>query len=180
MDLPLTSEKAASLVSGERVLLSGVVYTARDAAHKRLAALLDAGETLPFPLENACLYYTGPTPPLPGRVIGSAGPTTSYRMDAYTPRLLELGLRGMIGKGERSEGVVSAMKETGAVYFGAMGGAGALLSSCIIAAELIAFPDLGTEAIRQLTIKDFPVIVIIDSRGNNLYQTGRAAYLRSL
>ena len=177
--LPLTREKAAGIEAGETVILSGVLYTARDAAHKRLAELLDRGEALPFPIEDACLYYTGPSPAAPGRIIGSAGPTTSYRMDPYTPRLLGLGLRGMIGKGKRSAELVEAMKQAGAVYLGAPGGAGALLAERILGCEIIAFEDLGAEAVRRLVVEDFPVTAIIDSRGNNLYETGPAAYLRS-
>ncbi|MDR3304395.1 MAG: Fe-S-containing hydro-lyase [Treponema sp.] len=173
----MTREKAARLKVGDRVYLSGVMYTARDAAHKRLVELLDAGAALPFPPEDATVYYVGPTPVAPGSVIGSAGPTTSSRMDAYTPRLLRLGLRAMVGKGTRSDAVVAAMRQAGAVYLGAIGGAGALLAACIKAAETIAFDDLGTEAIRRLVVEDFPVVVVIDSRGDNLYETGRAAYL---
>ncbi|MDR1240001.1 MAG: Fe-S-containing hydro-lyase [Treponema sp.] len=176
--LPLTREKAAALSAGDRVLISGVIYTARDVAHKRLLELLDNGEPLPFPIGDAVIYYSGPSPAPPGQVIGSAGPTTSYRMDAYTPRLLELGLRGMIGKGKRSAEVVEAMRKAGAIYFGALGGAGALLSRRIRAAEIIAFPGLGTEAIRRLAVEDFPAVVVIDSRGGNLYETGPAEYLR--
>jgi fumarate hydratase subunit beta len=176
--LPLTGEKAAVLSAGDRVYINGVIYTARDAAHQRMMELLDAGKALPFPIEDAVIYYVGPTPAAPGQTIGSAGPTTSYRMDAYTPRLLALGLRGMIGKGKRSEEVVAAIQKAGAVYFGALGGAGALLSRRIKKAEVIAFPGLGTEAIRRLTVEDFPVTVVIDSRGSNLYETGRQAYLR--
>jgi fumarate hydratase subunit beta len=178
--LPLAREKAADLVAGDTVLLSGVLYTARDAAHKRFVEILDRGEALPFPIEEACLYYLGPSPAAPGQIIGSAGPTTSYRMDPYTPRLLSLGLRGMIGKGIRSAEVIGAMKKTGAVYFGAIGGAGALLAQRIRLSEIIAFEDLGAEATRRLVVEDFPVTVIIDSRGNNLYETGPAAYLRSV
>ncbi|MDR3248539.1 MAG: Fe-S-containing hydro-lyase, partial [Treponema sp.] len=165
IELPLTREKAAPLNMGDTVILSGIIYTARDAAHKRLDALLNENKPLPFPLEDACIYYAGPTPASPGRAIGSVGPTTSYRMDAWAPRLLMLGLRGMIGKGERSDEVIRAIKWAGAVYLGAIGGAGALLSECVISAEPIAFEDLGTEAIRRLTIKDFPTTVVIDSRG---------------
>ncbi|MDR3161931.1 MAG: Fe-S-containing hydro-lyase, partial [Spirochaetaceae bacterium] len=179
ISLPLTKEKAASLAAGDQVYLSGTVYTARDAAHKRLIELLDAGQPLPFPLEDAVIYYVGPTPAAPGQIIGSAGPTTSYRMDAYAPRLLDLGVRGMIGKGKRSAEVVEAIQRAGAVYFGAIGGAGALLSECIKAAEIIAFPDLGTEAVRRLRVEDFPVVVVIDRHGNNLYQRGRETYLTS-
>jgi fumarate hydratase subunit beta len=180
VELPLTREKAAPLKAGDRVYLSGIIYTARDAAHQRLIALLDRGEPLPFPLEDSLIYYVGPTPAAPGTLIGSAGPTTSYRMDAYAPRLLGLGLRGMIGKGKRSREVVEAMQKAGAVYFGAIGGAGALLAECITGAEVIAFEDLGTEAIRRLRVKDFPVVVVIDSGGNNLYEQGRRSYLESL
>jgi fumarate hydratase subunit beta len=180
VELPLTREKAAPLNTGDTVLLSGIVYTARDAAHKRLDTLLNEDKPLPFPLQDACIYYAGPTPAAPGRVIGSAGPTTSYRMDAWAPRLLMLGLRGMIGKGERSDEVIRAITWAGALYLGAIGGAGALLSECITASEVIAFEDLGTEAIRRLTVKDFPATVIIDSRGENLYRDGRHAYLLSL
>jgi fumarate hydratase subunit beta len=178
--LPLAREKAADIAAGDRVVLSGVLYTARDAAHKRLVEILDRGGVLPFPIEDACLYYVGPSPAAPGQITGAAGPTTSYRMDPYTPRLLSLGLRGMIGKGKRSAEVIEAMKEAGAVYFGAIGGAGALLAQRIRASELIAFEDLGTEAVRRLVVEDFPVTAIIDSRGNNLYETGPAAYLRSV
>jgi fumarate hydratase subunit beta len=176
--LPLTREKAAVLSAGDQVYVSGVIYTARDAAHKRLLKLLDAGKPLPFPMEDAVIYYAGPTPAAPGQVIGSVGPTTSYRMDAYAPRLLELGLRGMIGKGKRSAEVIAAMRKAGAVYFGALGGAGALLSMRIQKAETIAFEDLGTEAIRRLSVADCPAVVVIDSRSNNLYETGREEYLR--
>ncbi|GHT53424.1 fumarate hydratase [Spirochaetia bacterium] len=179
IDLPLTREKNAPLLPGDTVYLSGIVYTARDAAHKKLDELLDAKKPLPFRLEDSCVYYVGPTPAAPGQVIGSAGPTTSYRMDAWAPRLLMLGLRGMIGKGQRSDEVIRAMRWAGAVYFGAIGGAGALLAECIKSAEVIAFPELGAEAIRKLTIKEFPVTVVIDSRGENLYKTGRHAYLIS-
>jgi fumarate hydratase subunit beta len=177
--LPLSSEEAGTLAAGDNILLSGILYTARDAAHKQLINLLDKGEPLPFSVEDACIYYTGPTPAKPGRVTGSAGPTTSYRMDAYTPRLLELGLRCMIGKGERSETVVNAMKKAGAVYVGALGGAGALLASRIKSSEVVAFPDLGTEAVRRLEVENFPAIVVIDAQGNNLYKLGPERYLRT-
>ncbi|MDR2534659.1 MAG: Fe-S-containing hydro-lyase [Treponema sp.] len=175
--LPLTREKASAIAAGDTVYLNGVLYTARDAAHKRLVELLDAGKALPFPVEDAVLYYVGPTPAAPGQIIGSAGPTTSYRMDAYTPKLLNAGLRGMIGKGKRSAEVVRAMKQAGAIYLGAIGGAGALLSDCIKAAEIIAFEDLGTEAVRRLTVTNFPTVAIIDRNGANLYVTGREDYL---
>jgi fumarate hydratase subunit beta len=175
--LPLTREKAAVLHAGEMVTLNGIIYTARDAAHKRLDALLDEGKPLPFPLEDAVIYYVGPTPAAPGQIIGSAGPTTSYRMDAYAPRLLSLGLRGMIGKGRRSQEVIKAMGKAGAIYFGAIGGAGALLAESIKESEIIAFADLGPEAIRRLRVENFPVVVIIDSEGGNLYERGRREYL---
>jgi fumarate hydratase subunit beta len=180
LELPLTREKAATLTAGDTVYLNGILYTARDAAHKRLMGLLDRGEPLPFPIEDSVIYYVGPTPAAPGQVTGSAGPTTSYRMDAYAPRLMSLGQRGMIGKGKRSAEVMAGIQQAGAIYFGAIGGAGALLADCIKAAEIIAFEDLGPEAIRRLTVENFPVAVIIDSRGNNLYQLGREAYLHSL
>lgn len=174
---PLTHEKVRTLRSGDSVLLSGVIYTARDAAHKRLCELVAQGKELPMDIKDSTIYFVGPTPAAPGQVIGSAGPTTSYRMDAYSPILIEKGQTGMIGKGKRSPEVISAMKKHGAVYFGAIGGCGALLSKCIKKAEVIAYEDLGAEAIRRLEVKDFPVVVIIDSQGNNLYETGKAAYL---
>jgi fumarate hydratase subunit beta len=179
LTLPLSREAAQELRAGDTAYLSGVLYTARDAAHKRFFELLDAGKPLPFPPEGACIYYMGPSPAAPGQVSGSAGPTTSYRMDAFTPRLLGLGIRGMIGKGERSTEVVQAMKEAGAVYFGAIGGAGALLADRIKEAVEIAFSDLGAEAVRRLVVEEFPVMVVIDSLGNNLYRSGREAYLKS-
>ena len=179
IQMPLTREQARTLKAGDSCLISGVIYTARDAAHKRLCALAAEGKELPWPIENATIYYVGPTPERPGEAIGSAGPTTSYRMDAYSPTLIALGETGMIGKGKRGPEVVDAMKEHGAVYFGAIGGCGALLSQCIKKAEVIAYEDLGAEAIRRLEVEDFPVVVIIDSQGNNLYETGRAAYLKS-
>jgi len=178
--LPLTKEKASQLRSGDSCLLSGVIYTARDAAHKRLCALAAEGKALPFPVENATIYYVGPTPAKPGQAIGSAGPTTSYRMDAYSPTLIALGQTGMIGKGKRGPEVVAAMQEHGAVYFGAIGGCGALLSRCIRSARVVAYEDLGAEAIRELVVEDFPVTVIIDSLGNNLYETGKRNYLSTL
>ena len=174
---PLDGETARALRAGESVLLSGTVYTARDAAHKRLCALAAEGRPLPFPVEGSVIYYVGPTPAPPGRVIGSAGPTTSYRMDAYAPTLLRLGSLGMIGKGRRGPEVVEAMRETGAVYFGAIGGAGALLARCVKASELVCYEDLGAEAVRRLEVEDLPLTVVIDSLGNNLYETGRADYL---
>ena len=177
---PLTREEARTLRAGESCLLSGVIYTARDAAHKRLCERLDRGEELPMDIRDAVIYLVGPTPAKPGQAIGSAGPTTSYRMDAYSPKLIRAGLTGMIGKGKRGDEVVAAMKECGAVYFGAIGGCGALLSRCIRKAEVIAYDDLGAEAVRRLEVEDFPVVVVIDSEGNNLYQTGREAYLESV
>ena len=174
---PLTHEMARTLKAGDSCLISGTIYTARDAAHKRLCELVAEGEKLPLDIENAIIYFVGPTPAKPGQAIGSAGPTTSYRMDAYSPTLIGIGQTGMIGKGKRSPEVIEAMKQHGAVYFGAIGGCGALLSKCIKKAEVIAYDDLGAEAIRRLEVEDFPVVVIIDSEGNNLYQTGRDEYL---
>ena len=176
---PLTRQQARQLKSGDSVLLTGVIYTARDAAHKRLCELVAQGKELPLDVKDSIIYFVGPTPAKPGQAIGSAGPTTSYRMDAYSPTMIEQGQTGMIGKGKRSPEVIAAMKEHGAVYFGAIGGCGALLSKCIKKAEVIAYDDLGAEAIRRLEVEDFPVIVIIDSEGNNLYETGRAAYLET-
>ena len=176
---PLTQEAARQLRAGDSCLISGVIYTARDAAHKRLCELVAEGKELPLDVKDSIIYFVGPTPAKPGQAIGSAGPTTSYRMDAYSPTLIKLGLTGMIGKGKRGEAVVAAMQENGAVYFGAIGGCGALLSKCIKKAEVIAYEDLGAEAIRRLEVEDFPVTVIIDSLGNNLYETGRDAYLSS-
>jgi len=160
------------------VLLSGVVYTARDAAHLRLIELTEKGAELPFPIENAIIYYVGPTPEKPGHVIGSAGPTSSYRMDVFAPALIAQGLTGMIGKGLRIPEVVAAMKGYGAVYFGAIGGAGALLARCVESCEVVAYEDLGAEAIRRLTVRDMPLTVVIDSEGNNLYNQGRTNYLQ--
>ena len=167
---PLTKETAKTLKAGDIVSLTGVVYVARDAAHKRMIETLAKGKNLPFDLADAVIYYLGPSPAREGRVIGSAGPTTAGRMDKYTPTLLTKGLRGMIGKGRRSDAVVEAMKENGAVYFAAVGGAGALLSKHITKSEVLAYEDLGTEAIRRLYVEDFPVIVVIDSEGNDLYK----------
>ena len=179
LNTPLTREAARELKAGDSCLISGVIYTARDAAHKRLCELVAAGKELPFEVKDSIIYFVGPTPAKPGQAIGSAGPTTSYRMDAYSPMLIEQGLTGMIGKGKRGAEVVDAMKQHGAVYFGAIGGCGALLSKCIKKAEVVAYEDLGAEAIRRLEVEDFPAIVIIDSEGNNLYETGRANYLAS-
>ena len=174
---PLTREAARQLKAGDSCLISGVIYTARDAAHKRLCELVAQGKELPMDMQDAIIYFVGPTPAKEGQAIGSAGPTTSYRMDAYSPTLIAQGQTGMIGKGKRGPEVVAAMKEHGAVYFGAIGGCGALLSKCIKKAEVVAYEDLGAEAIRRLEVEDFPAIVIIDSEGNNLYETGRANYL---
>ena len=180
IETPFTQEAARSLRAGDEVLLSGTIYTARDAAHARLIECLDRGEALPIPIEDAILYYVGPTPARPGQVIGSAGPTSSYRMDVYTPRLLEQGLRGMLGKGARSPAVVEAMGEYGAVYFGAVGGAAALLARCIVASEIVCYEDLGAEAIRRLMVRDFPATVVIDTVGGSLFETGPRAYLESV
>ena len=177
---PLSREQARNLKAGDSCLISGVIYTARDAAHKRLCELAEQGKELPIDVKDATIYYVGPTPARPGQAIGSAGPTTSYRMDAYSPLMISLGETGMIGKGKRGPEVVAAMKEHGAVYFGAIGGCGALLGQCVRKAEIVAYEDLGAEAIRRLEVENFPVIVVIDSQGNNLYETGRKAYLESL
>ncbi len=174
---PFAKEDALKLKAGDTVLISGTIYTARDAAHARLVQLLDKGEKLPIDIKDAFIYYVGPTPAKPGQVIGSAGPTTSYRMDAYAPRLLDLGLRGMIGKGKRSPEVITSMKKNGGVYFGAIGGAAALIAKAITAAEVVCYEDLGSEAIRRLSVKDFPATVIIDTEGNNLYEIGVEKYL---
>lgn len=177
IQLPLTRELAKTLRAGDEVLLSGTIYTSRDAGHKRMCEALARGESLPFDPENATIYYVGPTPAKPGQVIGSAGPTTSGRMDAYAPTLMAVGARGMIGKGARLPEVIEAMKTYDGVYFGAVGGAGALLAKSITASELIAYEDLGAEALRKLTVVDMPLVVIIDSQGNNLYEQGRKDYL---
>jgi fumarate hydratase subunit beta len=166
---PLTDADIEKLTSGDVVTITGTIYTGRDAAHKRLVDALDKGEKLPFDLKGALIYYVGPSPAPPGRPIGSAGPTTSYRMDTYAPRLHSLGLKGTIGKGKRSDAVKEAMQKYKAAYFGATGGAGALLSQCITAAKVIAYDDLGPEAIRELTVKDFPLLVINDCHGGELY-----------
>ncbi len=171
INLPLTDTDARSLRAGDYVYLTGVLYTARDAAHKRMYEALDAGQELPVDLNGQVVYYLGPTPARPGHVIGSAGPTTSSRMDKYAPRLLDLGLKGMVGKGKRTQEVIDAVVRNGAVYFAAVGGAGALLSKCIKEAEVVAYDDLGTEAIRRLRVENLPVIVVIDSEGTNLYAT---------
>ena len=178
MKAPLTPEDVDRLRAGDKVSLSGFIYTARDAAHKRLVELIKEGKPLPMPLEGQVIYYVGPSPTPPGPAIGSAGPTTSFRMDPYAPILIERGLRGMIGKGERAAGVVEAMKRFGAVYFVATGGAAALLSKRITAAEIVAYPELGAEAISKLTIVDFPVIVAQDRHGGNIYKEGQKRYAR--
>lgn len=176
--VPLTDEAAASLRAGDYVYLTGTIYTARDAAHKRMYEALERQEELPFRLRGNVIYYMGPSPAREGRPIGSAGPTTSGRMDKYTPALLELGLKGMIGKGKRSPEVTEAIVRNGAVYFAAVGGAGALLSKAVVSSEVIAYDDLGTEAVRKLEVRDFPVIVVIDSQGSNLYETAIKEYSR--
>jgi len=177
---PLDQETARNLQAGERVLISGIIYTARDAAHKRLQEMLQNGQQLPFELVGQIIYYAGPCPAKPGQVIGSIGPTTSGRMDIYTPALLERGLAGMIGKGLRSQAVIDSIIDNGAVYFAAIGGAGALLAEAVKGAEEVAFADLGAEAIYRLTVEDFPAIVVIDSHGGNLYVSGRQAYAKTL
>lgn len=177
--LPLTEETARSLHAGDSVYLTGEIYTSRDAGHKRMCEALARGEELPFDPKDATIYYVGPTPAKPGQVIGSAGPTTSGRMDAYAPAMMAVGARGMIGKGARLPEVVDAMKKYGGVYFGAIGGAGALLAKCIKKAELVAYEDLQSEALRRLYVEDMPLVVIIDSEGRNLYEEGRAAYLKN-
>lgn len=176
LKVPFTADEAAALRAGDMVYLTGVVYTARDAAHKRMNDALDRGEQLPVDLSGNVVYYLGPTPARPGRVIGSAGPTTASRMDKYAPRLLDLGLRGMIGKGKRTQQVADAIVRNKAVYFAAVGGAGALLSKCIKKADVVAYDDLGTEAIRRLEVENLPVIVVIDSAGDNLYLTAPEKY----
>ncbi|SDB52589.1 fumarate hydratase subunit beta [Pseudobutyrivibrio sp. YE44] len=168
---PITKEITATLHSGDYVFITGEIYVARDAAHKRMNEALDKGEELPIPIENSTIYYMGPSPAREGRPIGSAGPTTASRMDKYAPRLLDLGLKAMIGKGKRSPEVIDAIMRNKGVYFAAVGGAGALLSKCIKSSEVICYDDLGAEAIRKLYVEDFPVIVVIDSDGNNLYET---------
>jgi len=174
--VPISREDAKSLSAGDYVYLTGTIYTARDAAHKRMKEALDQKGSLPFDIKGNMIYYMGPSPAREGRPIGSAGPTTASRMDKYTPLLLDMGMGGMIGKGKRSKEVIEAIIRNESVYFAAVGGAGALLSKCILASEVIAYEDLGTEAIRRLEIKDFPVVVVIDSKGNNLYETAIERY----
>jgi fumarate hydratase subunit beta len=175
---PLTNQDVERLRIGDRVILSGVVFTARDAAHKRLVQLMETGAALPFDLQGQVIYYVGPSPAPPGRPIGAAGPTTSYRMDAYAPTLIARGLKGMIGKGARNQAVKDAMQQHKAVYFAAIGGAGALMARSILSAEVIAYPELGPEAIRRLEVKDFPVIVVNDTQGGDLYSEGVKTYAR--
>ena len=175
---PITKETAKTLHAGDYVYITGTIYTARDAAHKRMQETLQRWEALPLEMKENVIYYMGPSPAREGRPIGSAGPTTASRMDKYAPELLDLGLGAMIGKGKRSQEVKDAIVRNGSVYFAAVGGAGALLSKCILSSEVIAYDDLGTEAIRKLQVKDFPVIVVIDSEGNNLYETAILDYKR--
>jgi fumarate hydratase subunit beta len=176
VNLPLSDKVIAELKTGDNVLLNGIIYAARDAAHKKMVTALEKGEPLPFELKGQTIYYMGPTPARPGQVIGSAGPTSSYRMDIYAPRLMEAGLKGMIGKGQRTPAALDAMKKYKAVYFGAIGGAGALISQSIKKAEVIAYEELGTEAVRKLEVENFPVTVINDIYGGDLYQQGKAKY----
>jgi fumarate hydratase subunit beta len=176
---PLTDQDVLQLEIGDTVIISGVIYTARDAAHKRLVDMLARGEKLPMDIQGQIIYYVGPSPARPGRVIGAAGPTTSYRMDSYAPTLIRLGLKAMIGKGKRSAEVIAAMQEHKAVYLGATGGAGALISQSIKAAEVIAFPELGPEAVHRLEVEDFPTIVVNDCQGRDLYELGVKQYRRA-
>ncbi len=180
INAPISQETAKSLRAGDYVYITGTIYTARDAAHKRMYEALQNDEALPISMENNIIYYMGPSPAREGRPIGSAGPTTASRMDKYAPKLLDLGLKGMIGKGKRSEAVKEAIIRNGAVYFAAVGGAGAILSKCITDSQVIAYDDLGTEAIRKLQVKNFPVIVVIDSEGNNLYETAIKQYSKEI
>ncbi|MDU5109195.1 MAG: Fe-S-containing hydro-lyase [Clostridium sp.] len=180
LSTPLTYDKIKDLKAGDSILLSGTLYSARDAAHKRLIELLEVGKELPIDVRDAVIYYVGPTPAKEGQVIGSAGPTTSYRMDDYSPQLLDLGLKAMIGKGARNEAVINSIIKNKAVYLGAIGGAAALISKSIVASEIIAYEDLGAEAIRKMEVKDMPLTVIIDSEGTNLYKVGQEEYLRSI
>lgn len=177
---PLVKEEAKKLRAGDSCLISGTIFVARDAAHKRLCELIEQGKPLPFDVKNSVVYFAGPTPAKPGQVIGSAGPTSSYRMDPYSYQLIALGQTGMIGKGKRDKKTVEAMMRYCAVYFGAIGGCGALLSDCIKKAEIVAYEDLGAEALLRVEVEDFPVVVVIDSIGTNLYETGREKYLNSI
>ncbi|MBQ3379930.1 MAG: Fe-S-containing hydro-lyase [Clostridia bacterium] len=180
IDIARLRDAANTLFAGDSVSLTGTIYTARDAAHKRIAAMLDQGEKPPFGLKDAVIYYAGPTPARPGQIIGSLGPTTSGRMDPYSERFLSLGLAGMIGKGDRREDVCAAIKKYGAVYFIATGGAGALLSKCVRSCEVIAFDDLGCESVKKLYVENFPAIVAVDAHGGNIYETGREKYREAL
>ena len=176
INTPLKKDVIEKLSAGDMVYITGSIYTARDAAHKRMAEALEKGVSLPIDVKGEMIYYMGPSPAREGNVIGSAGPTTASRMDKYTPKLLDMGLCGMIGKGRRSQQVIDAMIRNGSVYFAAIGGAGALLSKTIVASEVVTYEDLGTEAIRRLTIKEFPAIVVIDAKGNNLYDTAQKEF----
>jgi len=178
IETPLTKEKTKGLRAGDQVLLSGVIYTARDQGHKRLVDMINNKEALPFDIENQIIYYVGPAPAKPGEIIGSAGPTTSYRMDDLTIPLLQKGLKGMIGKGKRADKVIDAIVKYEGIYFAAIGGAGALIANCITKSEIIAFEDLGSEALRRLEIKDLPLTVVIDSKGNDLYKIAQKQYKR--
>ncbi|MDC7227221.1 MAG: Fe-S-containing hydro-lyase [Spirochaetales bacterium] len=177
--IPFDKDQLAKLSAGDEVLITGYIYTARDVAHKRLCELIDTNKELPLDLSDSIIYFAGPSPAAPGRVIGAAGPTTSYRMDAFSPKLIEkAGITGMIGKGSRSEEVIAAMKKNGAVYFAAIGGAGALIAEKVKSAEIVCYEDLGPEAIRRLEVEDFPAVVAIDSTGRNLYETGPAEFVK--
>lgn len=177
---PIDKNELRELSAGDYVYISGTIYTARDAAHKRMYESLQKGESLPISIKNELIYYMGPSPAREGRPIGSAGPTTASRMDKYTPQLLDMGLGGMIGKGKRSQEVIDGIVRNGSIYFAAVGGAGALLSKCITASEVVAYDDLGTEAIRKLTVEKLPVIVVIDGNGNNLYETAVKEYQKNI
>ena len=177
---PLTTEQTKTLKAGDSVLITGVIYTARDAAHKRLVEAAQRGEKLPLEIKDAIIYYAGPTPAKPGRAIGAVGPTTSYRMDAYAPTLMDMGLTGMIGKGKRDAAVKAAVVRNGAVYLAALGGAGALMAKSVQTLEVIAWPDLGCEAVRRLTVREMPLTVVLDAHGGDLYEAGPAAYLAAL
>ena len=176
IQVPISKEDAKSLKAGDYVYLTGTIYSARDAAHKRMQETMDQGESLPLEIKDTVIYYMGPSPAREGRPIGSAGPTTSSRMDKYAPKLLDMGLGAMIGKGKRNQAVLDAIVRNKSVYFAAIGGAGALLSKCITSSEVIAYDDLGAEAIRKMEVKDFPVVVVVDSEGNNLYETAVMKY----
>ena len=176
IQVPISKEDAKSLKAGDYVYLTGTIYSARDAAHKRMQETMDKGEVLPLEIKDTVIYYMGPSPAREGRPIGSAGPTTSSRMDKYAPKLLDMGLGAMIGKGKRNQAVLDAIVRNKSVYFAAIGGAGALLSKCITSSEVIAYDDLGAEAIRKMEVKDFPVVVVVDSEGNNLYETAVMKY----